>query len=130
MAELREKPVFTRRELPVLALLALAALGLLLWLGTAPSGRTAVLEVEGVETVRRELSPLPGPEVLSVAGANGIELTVEFSREGARVLSANCPDKTCQRTGLLTKAGECAVCLPGRVVLKLEGGGEADAQTY
>ena len=130
MAELRERQVFTRRELPVLALLALGALFLLLWLGAAPSGRTAVLEVEGMETARRELAALDRPETLTVTGANGIELTVEFSREGARVLSASCPDRTCQRTGLLTKAGECAVCLPGRVVLKLEGGGEADAQTY
>lgn len=130
MAELREKPIFTRRELPVLALLVLAALGLLLWLRWAPSGTWAVLEVEGTETARRELAALDRPETLSVTGANGVELTVEFSREGARVLSASCPDKTCQRTGLLTKAGECAVCLPGRAVLRLEGGGEADAQTY
>ena len=130
MAEFKERQVFTRRELPVLAVLALGALGLLFWLRAVPSGRTAVLEVEGAEIARRELSALSGPESLKITGANGVELEVEFSPEGARVASAACPDKTCQRTGLLTKAGECAVCLPGRVVLKLEGGDEPDAQTY
>lgn len=130
MAELRERRILTLRELPVLALLALGALGLLLWLRAAPSGRTAVLEVEGTQIARQELTTLSGPEALSVTGANGVKLNVEFSPEGARVVSADCPDKTCQRAGLLTKSGECAVCLPGRVVLRLEGGDGTDAQTY
>ena len=92
MAEFKERQVFTRRELPVLALLALGALGLLLWLRAVPSGRTAVLEVEGAEIARRELSALSGPESLKITGANGVELEVEFctacSPKRASALSA------------------------------------------
>ena len=39
----------------------------------------------------------------------------------ARVESADCHDQVCVRTGTLTRAGQVAVCLPNRVVLKLVG---------
>lgn len=46
----------------------------------------------------------------------------------ARVASADCRDQVCVRTGTLTHAGQVAVCLPNRVVLKLVGEtGEIDA---
>ena len=46
----------------------------------------------------------------------------------ARVESADCNDQVCVRTGTLTRAGQVAVCLPNRVVLKLVGEtGEIDA---
>ena len=46
----------------------------------------------------------------------------------ARVESADCHDQVCLRTGTLTRAGQVAVCLPNRVVLKLVGEtGEIDA---
>ena len=55
---------------------------------------------------------------------------MELSPRGARVADSGCPDKTCVRAGILTQAGQSAVCLPGRVVLRLEGAGAADAETY
>lgn len=119
--EARERRLFARREWPFFAALALAAAGMLLALSLAPRGMTAVVEAEGRVVARRELSRLEGTEVLSVAGAEGIVLTVEFTREGARVAESSCPDKTCRRTGWITRAGESAVCLPGHVVLRLNG---------
>lgn len=131
MRDLAGRRLLTRRELPALLLLALAAGGLLLWTRLHPAGTTAVVEVEGRQAARRELDLLDGPEELSVAGAGGLRVTVEFSPQGARVAKAECPDKSCQRTGRLTQAGDCAVCLPARVVLRLEGDGRGvDAETY
>lgn len=34
---------------------------------------------------------------------------------------SNCPDQVCVRTGKLTRAGQIAVCLPNRVVVRLLG---------
>lgn len=99
-------------------------------------GATAVVERNGEVILAKDLSRLAEPETIEIAGENGITLTIEFSAGGARVAQADCPDKTCQRTGQLTRAGESAVCLPGRVVLRLEGPGSPesaaaiDAQTY
>ena len=39
----------------------------------------------------------------------------------ARMESADCHDQVCVRTGTLTRAGQVAVCLPNRVILKIVG---------
>ena len=129
---MNERKLFSRREWPFFLLLAVLTAGALLLLRGRPPGTVAVVEVNGREAARQDLSRLTEGVTLPVAGENGIELTVEFTPGGARVLTATCPDKTCQRTGLLTQDGESAVCLPGRVVLRLEGGPSAgaDAETY
>lgn len=127
---LGERRLFSRREWPFFLGLAVLILGAVLLLNTRPQGGVAVVEVDGEEVARRELARLTEPELLPVTGKNGIALTVEFSPSGARVVEASCPDRTCLRTGLLTQAGESAVCLPGRVVLRLDGKASADAETY
>ena len=130
---MERRGLFSKRDW--LALLVIA-LGAVLWLAVANTGQrgvTAVVERDGQVLLTRDLGRLEGPESVEIEGANGVTLTVELSKEGARVAEADCPDKTCQRTGLLTRAGESAVCLPGRIVLRLEGpetGEEMDAETY
>lgn len=128
--KINEKKLFSRKELPfLLGLLALAAL-LFLIQRLAPQGSRAAVEVNGVLLETRELARLAGPELLTVQGENGIILTVEFTPEGARIQESNCPDKTCVSRGTITRAGETAICLPGRVILKIEGQGNMDAVTY
>ena len=39
----------------------------------------------------------------------------------AAMQSADCRDQVCVRTGTLTHAGQVAVCLPNRVVLRITG---------
>ena len=79
----------------------------------------------------RELSQLAGPETLSLTGENGVEVTITFTPQGAAVTASTCPDQVCVQTGQLTRAGESAICLPARVTLRLEGGGDSvDATVY
>ena len=40
----------------------------------------------------------------------------------AAVISADCPDKVCVRTGEISRAGEGAVCLPHKLVVRIKGG--------
>lgn len=124
--------LFGRRDLLAVLGVVLAALIWLLLARAAPGGATAVVELDGQVVMTRDLTRLDGTESAEIEGRNGIALTVEFSSEGARIAQSGCPDKTCQRTGWLIRAGDSAVCLPGRVVLRLEGPGGAgmDAETY
>jgi len=39
---------------------------------------------------------------------------------------SNCPDKICVRTGFINKAGQTAVCLPNRTVIKVINGDDDD----
>ena len=47
--------------------------------------------------------------------------TIVLSGKTAQIAAADCKDQVCVRTGTLTHAGQAAVCLPHRVVLKLVG---------
>ena len=46
---------------------------------------------------------------------------IVLSGRTAAMQSADCRDQVCVRTGTLTRAGQVAVCLPNRVVLRIAG---------
>ena len=126
---MEKKPFLSAKGLLLCALLLLAA-GIA-YAALSPRGTLALVEVDGQVVLERDLSSLTGLETVPLEGANGIQLTVELSPEGARVASSSCPDQVCVHTGLLTRAGESAICLPARATLRLEGGGDAiDATVY
>lgn len=57
--------------------------------------------------------------------AGGANL-VEIDGRRVRIQQAGCTDQVCVRTGWLTRAGQAAVCLPNRVIVRLTGAAEND----
>ena len=128
---MEEKRFLSPLGLVLCGLLVLAAGVLYLGLSLAPQGTRAIVEKSGEVVLERDLSQLTEPETFTLEGEQNIQVTVEFSPQGAAVVASGCPDQVCVRTGTLTKAGETAVCLPARVTLRLEGGGDSvDATAY
>lgn len=127
---MNERKLISRRG--VFALLALLVLCLALFLlyRFLPGGTVAIVEKNGEEVLRQELSQLTAEKTVTVEGENDITLTVAFYPDGAAVLSSECPDKICVNKGKLTRGGEAAICLPAKVSLRLEGGPSDDAATY
>lgn len=54
---------------------------------------------------------------------------VEIKDEKIGVRSADCKDKTCVKTGYISRAGEIVVCVPSRLIIKIVGESSADAIT-
>ena len=104
---------------------AAVAAALLLLAGRAVSrndGTTAVVRIDGRETARYSLAE-DGEFVIS--GLGGTNLLV--IREGeASVTEADCPDRLCVRQRGIRHKGEMIVCLPHRVVIRIEGGEEPE----
>ncbi len=126
---MKGRNLLTRRGgLSILGLLLLGALALFVF-SRSPKGVVAVVERNGEEALRQELSQLEEEKEVELEGENGIRLRLLFSPTGAAVLSSQCPDKVCVHAGKLTQAGEAAVCLPAKVVLRLEGPAGVDGQT-
>ena len=100
-----------------------AAIAAVLALGT--SGDRLYAEVwQDNELVERVELTDRTDRTIDLDGHNVIVL----SGRTARMQSADCRDQVCVRTGTLTHAGQVAVCLPNRVVLRLTGDtGEIDA---
>ena len=122
--------------LVVLAVLALAA-GSLLTL--ARSGETenltAVVIIDGQETDRFPVADLlngartytsNGVTLEICAGikdlGSGLDAQSSGGTRGVRAALSDCPTQDCVRTGIITRSGQSIVCLPARLILRLEGG--------
>lgn len=86
---------------------------------------TAVISIAGQETERIDLSRLQGDTLLTVEGE--CTLSVLLTRDGAAVMHSDCPTQDCVHTGTVSRAGQSIVCLPGQVVIHLEGAVQEDA---
>ena len=78
------KKFLSPRGMVLCGALLLAAGALYLALSLLPQGTVAVVEQNGQEVARRELSQLTGPETLSLTGENGVEVTITFTPRGRR----------------------------------------------
>lgn len=122
--------------LVVLCVAALAvALAVFQWRGGTQESLTAVVSVDGAEVDR--FSPedlLEGPRTYT---NNGYTLTVALGidcegpalnamppsgESGLRVAASDCPTQDCVHTGMITRSGQSIVCLPARIIVRLEGG--------
>ena len=73
--------------------LLLLAGALFLAQSLAPQGTVAIVEQNGVEVARRQLSQLTQTETLILEGENSVEVTIHFSPQGAPVAASTCPDQ-------------------------------------
>ena len=86
---------------------------------------TAVISV-GEEVIDRvDLTTLKEDKLLTVEGE--CTLNVLLTESGAEVILSDCPTQDCVHTGHISRAGQSIVCLPGQVVIHLEGAVQEDA---
>ena len=92
------------------------------WGGQDESGAlTAVVSVDGVEPERLALE---GAERTIQAG--GYTLRLRLTETEVWVESSDCPTQDCVHTGHISRSGQSIVCLPARVIVRLEGGETVD----
>lgn len=118
----------------LLAVLALAA-AIALWQFSMRSDSTAltvVVEIDGEEADRFSVNDLSthtyehNGVTLTLApfvgGASAVSSVESELSRGVCVVQSDCPTQDCVRTGVISRAGQSIVCLPGRIVVTLEGG--------
>lgn len=115
-------PLFRKRDLLIFLLAAvLAGVGFLQWLPKS-GAPVAVIEQNGQEVRRVELSSIIQPETLVLEGE--ISVTVLLEPGQVSIVHSDCPDQICVNTGVLTRPGQSAVCLPARVAVRIVGKSE------
>lgn len=88
----------------------------------------AVVKVRGEIVKKVELSDKGGESTFAVNGRLG-PCTVEVAGRRIRMAGATCPDRICIRQGWVGRPGESIVCVPGEVVIRIEGEAPVDAVT-
>ena len=91
---------------------------------------SAVIEVDGQKYAKYNLAKTNSTEIIEINTQYGYN-KIEIFSDGVRVIETDCPDALDVKAGKITRAGEYIVCLPHRMVIRLEGGRQnADALSY
>ena len=122
--ELRPKKTDIVVAAVVLILAAVVALGFYGPKLGQTDGLTAVISVGEEEIDRVDLTALKGEKIIAVEGQ--CTLNVLLSQSGAEVIFSDCPTQDCVHTGHISRPGQSIVCLPGQVVIHLEGASAED----
>ncbi len=114
----------SRKSIVALLALALLVLGAVLWIffqNRRPNGQWAEITYQE-ETV--QLVDLRETGVFQLEADPSV--LYEVRDGGICFIQADCPDKICEKAGLLTRVGETAVCLPRQTVITVIGGQEPE----
>jgi hypothetical protein len=80
-------------------------------------GEMCSVEVSGKNTNQLKLSE---NQIFSVTGPRGKTL-IQIMDNKVRVTNSACREKICVRSGWINKTGQIIVCVPNRVVVKIDG---------
>ena len=111
----------TRTWIGIFAAFLLLCAAAALLLSRRPAGTVANVYQNGVCIRSVGLSRVAAPCTFTVRDDAGHENTVEVQHGRIRVVSANCPDQVCVRTGWLSAGTRPIVCLPAKLTIRLEG---------
>ncbi len=115
----------------MIACIALAA-AILFFIGARGGGFTAtvcVIEINGEEFARYDLSTLTEEKIIEIDNEYG-KNTLVLDRFGAYVTYSDCADGLEVKAGRIDTAGQSLICLPHRLLIRLEGGEDTDALAW
>ncbi len=104
--------------------LAVAVVAALLWLWLSLAGGNAGTAVVVETPTATATYPLDKPAAFQVKGNDGIVLDVKIEEGGVQVINSTCPDHICM-SGVLSRGGQSAVCVPAGISLRVVGGTDA-----
>lgn len=81
---------------------------------------TAVITHKSNLVQKIDLSDLNKPVYIDL-NEEGIHQVIRAEKGRIRFSESDCPNKTCVKTGWLTRPGAKAVCIPSRVVITIIG---------
>jgi len=112
---------FDKKIAVVILLVALAMMG---WVAyrrfVTPLGQQAVILVDNNEVKTLPLEASGEKRDLTVQGVRG-ESIIRVDGSYISFIASACPDKLCIKMGAKSRPGEVLVCLPNRVVIRIEG---------
>lgn len=98
-------------------------------LNNSSSGNILVIEVNGKLYDEYKLDTINFHKIIEINTKYGYN-KVEITKNGIRIKESDCPDKICVKSGYISNKGEMIVCLPNRLILKIEGDESVDGVAY
>jgi hypothetical protein len=119
---------FKKGDLIIVVILVVAVIS---WYGVkllneSKDEKQIVIEVNGEVFKSIPMDKGMEPQEIHVELGNGKHIDFMIDENGAYVTDVICPDKVCQKTGVIDKVGQNIVCLPNKVIAYVDGKSESD----
>ena len=88
-----------------------------------------VIEIDGAEYAVYNMAELGEEKIIEIDNEFG-KNTIVLDRYGAKITHSDCPDASEVKSGKITESGQSLICLPHRLIVKLEGGGKNDGNSW
>ena len=103
----------------IIFVVLLLALAVFLFFSLAPA-KTLTCEItQDGKLIKRVQLGAGYQDTITIEGT--VTNVIEITENSVYFSHSDCPDQVCVRTGKLTRAGQIAVCLPNRVIVRLVG---------
>lgn len=105
----------------VLCLIVISSIGVFAYKRyVSGSSRIAVIEQNGKVIKTIDLKKVESKSEITIP-YNDHYNKIELEPGKIRFIDADCPDKVCVKTGWISEPGQTAVCLPHKLMIKIEG---------
>lgn len=120
MRDLRQRKRFRFADAIIMVLIIIAAVSVIVYNHRPVNGDLiAIVRVNSEEILTVNLENVNQPYRYCVEGE--INVIIEIGHNMICVVSSECEDQVCVKTGKLTKAGQSAVCLPAKLSVEIVG---------
>ena len=102
----------------IIAILVVAVLALVVFKATQKEGSRAVVTVDGEIVAQYSIDENINETIETKYGKNILEIKDKI----VYISKADCPDKICEKHRPISNSGESIVCLPHKLVVKIENG--------
>ncbi|MDD2736415.1 MAG: NusG domain II-containing protein [Desulfuromonadaceae bacterium] len=111
----------------ILLVSLLSLMGMYGLFSSAVNTTQAIVVVRGA-IIRRITLPVAGKSTFVVQGRVGAA-TVEIEGDRVRMREAHCSGQVCVNQGWVSHPGQTIVCIPGEILVRIEGAAAVDAIT-
>jgi hypothetical protein len=113
----------------IIAVILIAAVGFWIYnsfVSNNTSVSNLVIEVNGRAYKKIPVNQLKKEQLIHIELENNKHIDIKANETGTWIEDVVCPDKLCQKTGIISKVGQNIVCLPNKVVIYYDGNAEPE----
>ncbi|MDK2824368.1 MAG: hypothetical protein PWP71_2286 [Clostridia bacterium] len=117
---------FKKGDILIFIFLLIAVIGWFLQdsIWTDVDKKIAIIEIDGEIYNTIFFDNLKDKQEFTIDLPDNNYIYITSEKDGIYVNDASCPDKVCEKTGKISKAGQNIVCLPNKVVIYIQGANE------
>jgi hypothetical protein len=115
----------------IACIIVISSIGVFAYMNIIKGSRhIAEIKQDGKVIRTIDLDKIDTAEEIKITYNDGYNI-IRVENGRIKIIDADCPDKLCVKTGWITESGQSVICLPHKLIIKIQGGSkEIDENVY